>query len=110
LFDFSVFLSSQVLRTGIVLADLPGLQDTNLARVKATQDYLLKCDHIFIIAKISRAITDQSLRSSLYHVLSKHVPSEWETTGGRYLNMAVVCTMAEVIFLIPGYSHIADVS
>jgi hypothetical protein len=75
---------------------LLGLQDTNLARVQATQDYLLRCDHIFIIAKISRAITDQSLKSSLYHALSKHVPLEWENTAGRYLNVAVVCTRSEV--------------
>ena len=73
-----------------------GLQDTNLARVRATQEYLLGCDHIFIVAKISRAITDQSLKSSLYQVLTKHVPMEWEASAGRYLNVAVICTRSEV--------------
>ncbi|RFU23756.1 hypothetical protein B7463_g12581, partial [Scytalidium lignicola] len=92
-----VYLSSQVLKTGIVLADLPGLQDTNLAQVRTTQDYLLRCDHIFIVAKISRAITDQSLKSSLYYVLSKHIPLEWEASAGRFLNLAVICTRAEDI-------------
>ncbi len=94
----SIYLSAQVLKTGVVLADLPGksftqvrrraflrhgltvhppfagLQDTNLARVKATQDYLMRCNNIFIVAKISRAITDQSLQTSLFKVLS-HKPS-----------------------------------
>ncbi|KAL9562087.1 hypothetical protein ACKAV7_014010 [Fusarium commune] len=84
-----VYLNSQVLKTGVILADLPGLQDTNLARVRATQDYLIKCDSIMIVAKISRAITDQSLKSSLFYVLSRHVPTEWEQSGAQRLNVAV---------------------
>ncbi|KAF4493723.1 hypothetical protein FAGAP_10157 [Fusarium agapanthi] len=94
-----VYLNSQVLKTGIVLADLPGLQDTNLARVRATQDYLIKCDNIMIVAKISRAITDQSLKSSLFYVLSRHVPTEWEQSGAQRLKVAVVCTKSEDINL-----------
>ena len=73
-----------------------GLQDTNLARVRATQRYLMKCDNIFIVAKISRAITDQSLKASLYSILARHAPVEWEESGGKSLNLAVVCTKSEV--------------
>lgn len=76
-----------------------GLQDTNLARVRATHDYLLKCNHIFIVANISRAITDQSLKSSLFSVLSRHVPLEWDESAAQSLNIAVVCTKIEVRFL-----------
>ncbi|CAG2005293.1 unnamed protein product [Fusarium graminearum] len=94
-----VYLNSQVLKTGVVLADLPGLQDTNLARVGATQDYLIKCDNILIVAKISRAITDQSLKSSLFYVLSRHMPMEWEQSGTQRLNVSVVCTKSEEINL-----------
>ncbi|TVY75935.1 hypothetical protein LSUE1_G004583, partial [Lachnellula suecica] len=92
-----VYLDSQALITGVVPADLPGLQDTNLARVRATQTYLMKCDKIFIIAKIARAITDQSLKSSLYSILTRHAPVEWEESGGKSLNIAVVCTKSEDI-------------
>ncbi|KAH7316951.1 hypothetical protein B0I35DRAFT_434291 [Stachybotrys elegans] len=92
-----VYLSSQILKTGLVLADLPGLHDTNLARVRATQDYLIKCDNIIIVAKISRAITDQSLKSSLFHVFSQHVPAEWEQSGAQNFKVAVVCTRSEDI-------------
>ncbi|KAI1057394.1 hypothetical protein LB507_011543 [Fusarium sp. FIESC RH6] len=94
-----VYLDSPVLKTGVVLADLPGLQDTNLARVRATQDFLIKCDTIMIVAKISRAITDQSLKSSLFYVLSRHMPMEWEQSGTQRLNVAVVCTKSEEINL-----------
>lgn len=73
-----------------------GLQDTNLARVRATQKYLMKCDHVFIVAKISRAITDQSLKSSLYTIIKRHAPLEWEETAGQNFRIAVVCTKSEV--------------
>ena len=59
----------------------------------------MKCDYVFIVAKISRAITDQSLKSSLYTVLARHVPLEWEESAGKSLNMAVVCTKSEVMRL-----------
>ncbi|PCD21564.1 hypothetical protein FGRA07_11678 [Fusarium graminearum] len=75
------------------------LQDTNLARVGAIQDYLIKCDNILIVAKISRAITDQSLKSSLFYVLSRHMPMEWEQSGTQRLNVSVVCTKSEEINL-----------
>ena len=93
-----VHLSSQVLQTGVVLVDLPGLHDVNLARVRATERYLLSCDHIFIVANISRAISDRSLKSSLFTALKQHIPYEWEKDGLSKLNVTVVCTKSEVGF------------
>ncbi|KAH6656869.1 hypothetical protein BKA67DRAFT_553428 [Truncatella angustata] len=92
-----IYINSKVLKTGLVLADLPGLQDTNLARVRATQEYLLKCNTVFLVTNISRAITDQSLKSSLYKVLSQHLPVAWEESGAKGLRIAVVCTRSEEI-------------
>lgn len=74
-----------------------GLHDTNLARVKATRDYLLRCNLVFVVAKISRAITDQSLKSSLFSVMSKNADLEWEGSEGRGMKIAVVCTNSEVV-------------
>ena len=56
----------------------------------------MRCNNIFIVAKISRAITDQSLKTSLFTVLSRHVPLEWEESAAKSLNVAVVCTKSEV--------------
>jgi hypothetical protein len=81
-----------------------GLHDTNLARVRATQNYLLRCNNIFIVAKISRAVTDQSLKSSLFSALSLHIPLEWEESGGKSLNIAVVCTRSEVSLYLRIYT------
>ena len=76
-----------------------GLQDTNLARVRATQDYLMQCDQIFIVAKIARAITNKSVKSSMYWALSRHAPMEWEESAGKNLNVSLVCTRSEVCSL-----------
>ncbi|KAK4106679.1 hypothetical protein N658DRAFT_414629 [Parathielavia hyrcaniae] len=95
-----VFLSAQLLEAGVAGGDsnlMLRLHDTNLARVRATHEYLSKCNHIFIVAKISRAITDQSLQSSLFTVLSRHVPLEWEDSAAQSLKIAVVCTKTEDI-------------
>lgn len=72
-----------------------GLQDTNLARVQATQDYLMKSDYVFIVAKISRAKTDKSLKDSIHTVLSRHVSLEDDSAPMNF-HLAVVCTMTEV--------------
>ncbi|KFY43961.1 hypothetical protein V494_01724 [Pseudogymnoascus sp. VKM F-4513 (FW-928)] len=82
-----VYVEAKVLRTGIILADLPGLRDTNLARVKATQDYLQRCDHVIVATKISRAITNESVKSSITSVVSKHAGMEWDdVAGGKGMN------------------------
>lgn len=57
----------------------------------------MKCDNVFIVAKISRAITDQSLKSSLYNILARHAPIEFEESGAKNLNLAIVCTKSEVL-------------
>lgn len=56
----------------------------------------MKCNTVFIVANISRAITDQSLKSSLFSVLSRHVPLELEESGAKALRVAVICTRVEV--------------
>ncbi|KAJ5827497.1 hypothetical protein N7447_004260 [Penicillium robsamsonii] len=57
-----VYLSSPILKTGLVLADLPGLSDLNFARIRATERYLVhNCDEIFVVADIGRARTNPSI-------------------------------------------------
>ncbi|KAL5050864.1 hypothetical protein BDW71DRAFT_107560 [Aspergillus fruticulosus] len=57
-----VYLRSPILRTGLVLADLPGFRDLNYARVRATERYLRhSCDEVFVVSTITRCTTDQSI-------------------------------------------------
>ncbi|KAI9739990.1 MAG: hypothetical protein M1818_005046 [Claussenomyces sp. TS43310] len=80
--------------TGVVLADLPGLQDTDTAKVRATEKYLMDSDYVFVVAKLCRAVSDQSLKSSIYSTVSRHVPLDWEDRAAR-LKLAIVCTRSE---------------
>ncbi|KAF7589335.1 hypothetical protein BBP40_004449 [Aspergillus hancockii] len=58
-----VYLRSPVLRTGLILADLPGFRDLNFARIRATERYLRhSCNEVFVVTTISRCISDQSIK------------------------------------------------
>jgi hypothetical protein len=59
----------------------------------------MKCNTVFVVANIARAITDQSLKSSLFSVLARHVPLELEKSGAKALRVAVICTRAEVYMM-----------
>ncbi|KAH7032663.1 uncharacterized protein B0I36DRAFT_361443 [Microdochium trichocladiopsis] len=91
-----IYIDAQILKAGIVLADLPGLQDTNLARVRASQKYITHCDQILVVAQIGRAITDDSLHSSLKDIIKQHMATELESTARRP-RVAVVCTRSDDI-------------
>lgn len=79
-----------------MLTDYSGLQDTNMARVQATQTYLLKSDYVLIVAKITRAQTDKSLKDSINTVISRHMSLEDNNDSLRNFHLAVVCTKTEV--------------
>jgi hypothetical protein len=92
-----------VLESGIVLADLPGLKDVNLARIRAAQEYLIRCDHVLIVENISRAISSESLKSSLFLVLPRQTlphraPTDRQQSDATKVKIAVVCTHSEVLF------------
>lgn len=50
---------ASVLKDGVTLVDLPGVLDSNTARAAIATEYLKKCDHIFVVAPIKRAVTDR---------------------------------------------------
>lgn len=102
----SIYLSAQVLKTGVILADLPGMliskttlevsayqsvgyRDVNFARVKAAQRYLFNCDEVFVVANINRVVSDQSVRS----IVSEYLGKGNSETKGR---LAIICTHSEV--------------
>ncbi|KAE8325321.1 hypothetical protein BDV39DRAFT_194466 [Aspergillus sergii] len=78
-----VYLRSPVLKTGLVLADLPGFRDLNYARVRATEIYLKNsCHEVFIVATISRCLSDGSIQE-----IKKHCDEEQP--------LRIVCTHSE---------------
>jgi hypothetical protein len=57
-----VYLKAYILSKGLIIADLPGLRDLNSARQAITERYIRQCHQIFVVAKIDRAITDESIK------------------------------------------------
>ncbi|KAF1811517.1 hypothetical protein P152DRAFT_459457 [Eremomyces bilateralis CBS 781.70] len=83
----SIYLKAYILSQGLVLADLPGLKDTNSARVKITETYVRSCDEIFAICEIRRAVSDQGVQDVLQ--LAKRA---------NVRNTGIICTQSEVIY------------
>jgi Dynamin family len=55
---------SAALSTGAILVDLPGVADANAARNSIAKNYMKKCDCIWILAPITRAVDDKTARGT----------------------------------------------
>ncbi|KAG6857364.1 hypothetical protein H0H87_005667 [Tephrocybe sp. NHM501043] len=60
----NVRCNSAALATGAILVDLPGVADANAARNNIAKDYMKKCDCIWILAPITRAVDDKTARGT----------------------------------------------
>ncbi|RYP36810.1 hypothetical protein DL767_003200 [Monosporascus sp. MG133] len=56
---------ADVLSTGAVIVDLPGVEDSNAARAAIAGKYIEKCHGIWIVANIQRAVDDKSAQNLL---------------------------------------------
>ena len=57
-----VWCDAKALSTGAILVDLPGVADANAARNTIAKDYMKKCDCVWILAPITRAVDDKTAR------------------------------------------------
>lgn len=58
----NVRCNARALSTGAVLVDLPGVADANAARNNIAKDYMKKCNCVWILAPITRAVDDKTAR------------------------------------------------
>lgn len=68
-----VFLKAKILNAGLVLVDLPGVGDSNAARNAVAQNYIHRADHVFVISRIVRAVTDGVARELLGEYFQKRL-------------------------------------
>lgn len=54
-----IYTKARALSTGATLVDLPGIFDSNAARVAVAEEYMKKCSAHWIVAPINRAIVDK---------------------------------------------------
>ncbi|KAF5370055.1 hypothetical protein D9758_001123 [Tetrapyrgos nigripes] len=58
----NVRCNAACLSTGAILVDLPGVADANAARANIAKNYMKKCQCIWILAPITRAVDDKTAR------------------------------------------------
>ncbi|XP_064364054.1 uncharacterized protein LOC112991949 isoform X2 [Dromaius novaehollandiae] len=81
---------ADVLKTGAVLVDLPGIRDSNAARDNAAKEYLKNCDAVWVVANINRAVDDKTAKEMLNINLRRQLLMD-----GQYGRLAFVCTKTD---------------
>lgn len=61
--NMSILFDSEVLKDGLVIADLPGCFDSNPIRARTADAYLPKVQEIWIVANITRAVDNPVIES-----------------------------------------------
>ncbi|KAE8149624.1 hypothetical protein BDV25DRAFT_140603 [Aspergillus avenaceus] len=60
-----IYVKAKALSTGAVLVDLPGVFDSNAARVAVAEEYMKRCSAHWIVSPINRAVDDKVARDLL---------------------------------------------
>eukprot|EP01051_Picozoa_sp_SAG22_P013016 SAG22_NODE_1412_length_4477_cov_8.593878_4_plen_262_part_00 len=82
----------EVLRSGAVFVDAPGVNDDNTSRDKVVKSYLKEADSIWIVSNINRAVNDKTAKSMLDHSFRRQLLMD-----GAYGSLIFVATQSDVI-------------
>ncbi|KAF9055172.1 hypothetical protein BDZ89DRAFT_1055778 [Hymenopellis radicata] len=74
----NVRCNADALKTGSILVDLPGVADANAARNNIAKDYMKKCQCIWILAPITRAVDDKTARDLLGDAFRMQLMSDYD--------------------------------
>lgn len=85
-----LFVRAEVLSTGAVLVDLPGLGDNNVARAGVGDEYMKKCSRLWIVAPITRAVNSRMTMELLDYSLRLQVQMDCNLES-----ITVVCTQTD---------------
>lgn len=103
-------MEADILKTGVVLVDLPGQHDANEARSRVAEKYQQSCSAVLIVLTSARAVGGKALRNFLEGGLKRQLDMD-----GFGENIIYVCTKSDVrrncsyLFLVPSY-HYNDIS
>jgi hypothetical protein len=83
----SIFSNWGILSRGLTLVDLPGFNDTNLARIRAARKAQSKCDDLCLVVDISRACDLPIVQQNLELMQAKA-----EAQKATCVNITIICT------------------
>lgn len=92
--NVSIQVDALVLKTGVILVDIPGLQDSNSARTIISQKYIQNAKYIFACSPCIRLVDNNITREVIDKSLRKQM-----TLDGTKLNVTIIGTSTDVINL-----------
>lgn len=87
-----IYCKAAALSTGVVLVDLPGVQDSNAARSAVSDSYIKVCDGLWITTRIDRAVSDEVAQKLFGNSFKRQLQSD-----GAFSNITFICTKADGI-------------
>lgn len=90
-----IYTKADALSTGAVIVDLPGVEDSNAARAAIAAKYIEKCNAIWVVAAINRAVNDKTAQKLLGQSFKQQLNYD-----GSYSRVTFVCTKTDDITMI----------
>ncbi|KAK4650417.1 hypothetical protein QC762_0109800 [Podospora pseudocomata] len=87
-----VFIRSETLKSGLVLVDLPGIQDSNAARSRIANRYIQRCSGLWVFTPITQAVDDLAARQLLGKAFKRQLRFD-----GAYSAVTVICSKTDGI-------------
>ena len=87
-----IYTKSDVLSTGAVVVDLPGVHDSNAARAAVAEGYIKQCTGLWIVAPINRAVDDKAAKSLLGESFKRQLKYD-----GTYSHVTFICSKTDDI-------------
>ncbi|KAK1141096.1 hypothetical protein N8T08_009371 [Aspergillus melleus] len=87
-----IFVPAPALSTGAVLVDLPGLFDSNPARVTVAEQYMKRCSAHWVVAPINRAASDKVAKDLLGKNFKMHMQMK-----NAFSSITFICTKTDDI-------------
>ncbi|KAK3357103.1 hypothetical protein B0T25DRAFT_589476 [Lasiosphaeria hispida] len=85
-----LFVKSRILETGLVLVDLPGVQDSNVARSAVAKSYIQQCAGLWIVAPVTRAVDDKSAQNLLGDAFKRQL-----LLDGTHSSVTFICSKTD---------------
>ncbi|KAG6360022.1 hypothetical protein INS49_011078 [Diaporthe citri] len=87
-----IYCKAAALSTGLVLVDLPGVEDSNAARSAVSDSYIKVCNGLWITARIDRAVSDKTAQKLFGNSFKRQLQSD-----GAFSAITFICTKADDI-------------
>ncbi|KAK4204426.1 hypothetical protein QBC40DRAFT_332466 [Triangularia verruculosa] len=98
-----IYVAAEILRSGLVLVDLPGVQDSNAARSAVASKYVEQCTGLWVVAPITRAVDDKTAKNLLGNAFKRQLQFD-----GTYSAVTVICSKADDLVVTEILSNISE--